>query len=365
MRFRLIGLCALICSQLDAAFIPMDAARGDQLFRSQGCIQCHQLKGVGGKTAPDLGRVLDRDYTPADLAGAMWNHAPTMWEAIRQRNIQVGDIDLQAAADLFASFYSARYFEKPGDAARGKRVFSSKSCTSCHGLESSPNPRAKPVSQWEGLTHPVVLVGAMWNHSPAMWSELSQRRIAWPSMTAQDLSDLLVYLRHASSAKEAESTFRITAGEKGQTLFESKGCASCHNSQRPAAANLTLTGVAASMWNHATFLHTEPPRLDADEMREVLSEYWAKQFFEGSGDQSRGRRLFAAKHCTQCHSGSGPGPDLAGKGGSYNGITMVSVLWRHGPAMLAQMKQKNIAWPVFKSGEMADLTAWLNAGAKK
>ena len=35
-----------------------------------------------------------------------------------------GDLNEQAAADLFAYFYSARFFEMPGDAARGKRAFS-------------------------------------------------------------------------------------------------------------------------------------------------------------------------------------------------------------------------------------------------
>jgi mono/diheme cytochrome c family protein len=214
------------------------------------------------------------------------------------------------------------------------------------------------------LSDPVALVGAMWNHSPDMWTQLSQKKIAWPTMTPQDLSDLLVYLRNSASVKPADSMFRITAGERGQILFQEKHCVSCHNSQRPAAANLTLTGVAASMWNHATFLHTEPPRLDADEMREVLSEYWAKQFFENSGDAARGKRLFAAKHCAECHTGSGPGPVLPAKGADYNGITMVSVLWHHGPAMLTQMQQKKIAWPVFKVGEMADLIAWLNESKK-
>ena len=38
------------------------------------------------------------------------------------------------AADLFAYFYSARFFEKPGDAARGKRAFAVRGCSNCHGL---------------------------------------------------------------------------------------------------------------------------------------------------------------------------------------------------------------------------------------
>ena len=53
----------------------------------------------------------------------MWNHAPAMWAAMRARERQAGDLNEQAAGDLFAYFYSARFFEKPGDAARGKRLF--------------------------------------------------------------------------------------------------------------------------------------------------------------------------------------------------------------------------------------------------
>ena len=53
----------------------------------------------------------------------MWNHAPTMWAAMRAREIQAGDSNPQSAADLFAYFYAARFFEKPGDAGRGKALF--------------------------------------------------------------------------------------------------------------------------------------------------------------------------------------------------------------------------------------------------
>jgi cytochrome c551/c552 len=356
----LVSAATVSAATLAAATIPMDSARGDKLFETAGCVQCHRLKGVGGTTASDLGRVLDRAYSPADLASTMWNHAPTMWKTIEAKTLKVGDVDEQAAADLFVSFYSARYFELPGDAARGKRLFTGKSCTNCHGLTASSNPNAKPVNQWQTLTDPVAMVGAMWNHSPAMWSELSKKNIQWPALSSQDLTDLLVYLRNSSpAARGAAQMFRITAGENGEALFDSKGCAACHKSPRPSAA-LTLTGVAASMWNHASFLHLEPPRLDTREMREVLSYYWAKQFFESTGDASKGRHLFSSKRCVECHSGNGPGPLLSDKAGTWNGITMVSALWRHGPAMLNQMNGKRIQWPVFKTGEMADLIAFMN-----
>ena len=54
--------------------------------------------------------------------------------AMRDRNVHAGDLSEQGGDDLFAYFYSARFFDKPGDAARGKRLFSSKHCAECHGL---------------------------------------------------------------------------------------------------------------------------------------------------------------------------------------------------------------------------------------
>jgi mono/diheme cytochrome c family protein len=355
----------LLCAPaLRAATLPMDSARGEALFISQGCIQCHHLKGAGGISPPDLGRVLDRGYTPADLASTMWNHAPVMWTAIQERGIATGDLDDHAAADLFAAFLSARWFEMRGDAGRGKRLFESLSCAACHGIHESLNLSASPVSQWRTLGDPAGLVGAMWNHSPQMRAELAKRHLAWPKLSAQGFSDLLVYLRNAVTPVSDGPGFHIDQTENGAKLFEVKGCAACHRPDEPPA-RLTLTGVAAAMWNHASLQHAVPPgieavRIDTAEMRELLSYYWAKRFFDAPGNAARGRRIYAAKRCVSCHADAGPGPVLSAKAGSYTAITMLSSLWRHGPAMLADMQQRKIAWPQFRAGEMEDLIAALN-----
>ena len=65
--------------------------------------------------------MVDRGFTPSTLAATMWNHAPGMWAAMRDRQITAGELDQQAAQDLMAFFYAARFFEKPGDAGRGKQ----------------------------------------------------------------------------------------------------------------------------------------------------------------------------------------------------------------------------------------------------
>ena len=45
----------------------------------------------------------------------------------------------------------------------------------------------------------------------------------------------------------------------------------------------------------------------------------------------------------------------------YSDITMVSILWEHGPQMLDMMNQRKIEWPRFTAPEMADLIAYLNS----
>src|SRR6185436_18973253 len=120
---RLIAAAGLAASALGAAVMSVDSQRGERLFQSEGCIRCHSIDGKGGKIAPDLGKRIDRNYTPALLASVMWNHAPTMWATMSQQGIRTTSLDPQAAADLFAYFYAVRFFDKPGDAARGKRLF--------------------------------------------------------------------------------------------------------------------------------------------------------------------------------------------------------------------------------------------------
>ena len=38
---------------------------------------------------------------------------------------------------------------------------------------------------------------------------------------------------------------------------------------------------------------------------------------------------------------------------------MVAALWKHGPAMLLSMRQRNVPWPRFTGAEMADISAYL------
>jgi mono/diheme cytochrome c family protein len=346
---------------LHAATIAADSTRGAQLFETLSCVQCHRVNGKGGGTVgPDLGRRIDRDFTPASLAATMWNHAPAMWASMRARNVQSGDLNEQAASDLFAYFYSARFFEKPGDAGRGKRLFSSKHCAECHGLTG-----------WQSIGQPMELVNALWNHASTMRQEFANKKLNWPELTAQDLTDMLVYLRNLPSAPSAAG-IDITAGTTGLALFEAKGCAACHSGKAALTSRIkgrTLTDIAVAMWNHEPRMPTAPPPMSLPEMREIVSYLWAEQFFEDAGNPAAGARVFASKGCAACHNDPSPNnatgaPKLTGAGRTYSAATIVSVLWHHGPQMLDQMKTRGIAWPRFDGPQMANLIAYLNGRNK-
>jgi mono/diheme cytochrome c family protein len=358
-------LIVLIPAASFAETLPADSARGERLFETERCIECHSVNGKGGHTAPDLGRLLDRDYTPLSLVSKMWNHAPTMWSAMRAQNVRPINVDDQAAADLLAYFYSARFFEKPGDAGRGKRLFAERACTLCHGITEVKNPAARPITEWQSLGDPIALTAAMWNHSATMGTELTRKGIKWPELNGQELTDLLVYLRNLRATKTFAGNFQTTTGAGGKELFEKKGCVQCHPAGgTPITRKLkgkTLTDIAAEMWDHGFRMPAATVHLEPGEMREVLSYVWAAQFFESSGDARRGKRVFAAKRCSSCHDNASSGaPTLVHGSRTASGITMVSALWRHGPAMLTMMQEQKIPWPRFDSREMSDLIAYLN-----
>ena len=91
------------------------------------------------------------------LASVMWNHAPTMWTAMTRQGIQASPLKEQDAADLFAYFYAVRFFDKPGDAGRGKRLFSFNHCSECHGITEVKAEGVKPVVQWGSIGHPILM----------------------------------------------------------------------------------------------------------------------------------------------------------------------------------------------------------------
>jgi mono/diheme cytochrome c family protein len=364
---RIGGAAALFaCAAMAGNAIPGDARRGEQIFHSQQCVQCHSVNGRGGHIAPDLAKRVDRDFTPSVMASLMWNHAPEMWAAMKKQGVTRSQLSPEAAADLFAYFVSQRYFEKPGDAGRGKQVFAAKHCAGCHGLTTSPDPAAPPVAKWESLADPTVLAQQMWNHGAKMRDEFAKKKLAWSKLTSQELTDMLVYLQNQPETKSLAANFQFPASDTGgEALFQAKGCNGCHTGRLALEGllrNQTLTDIAVDMWNHQPEMKQPPPTFTPEEMRQIIGYIWTRQYFRGDGSADRGKKVFADKNCATCHNDPSSGaPKLARGKDAYSDITIVSSLWSHGPAMLDLMNQKKLAWPRFTAQQMSDLIAYLNA----
>src|SRR5512142_1764393 len=117
-----------------SVFLLGDTHQGVRLFAEKGCARCHAINGVGGSGAPDLGARQNPESALPELVTAMWNHAPHMWQSMTAQHMDYPDLNYEEMAHLFSYLYVARYADEPGDAHRGRQVFESKGCASCHQL---------------------------------------------------------------------------------------------------------------------------------------------------------------------------------------------------------------------------------------
>lgn len=355
MNFNLAvlgGLSSMLCLAASAV-IPGDAKLGAEIFQSQKCVTCHNVNGEGGKTAPDLGHKAGRGFLPSDLAALMWNHAPAMWSAMDKAGIEKPKLNQEQAANLFAYFYAARYFDQPGDAGRGRRLFVSKGCSGCHNLSSGGTGQS--VTNWHSVADPIELSRQMWNHSGKMREAMASSKTPFPTLTGAEMNDLIVYLQNLPQTKNLKPEFSPASAETGETLFRVKGCAGCHKDVADLSKKSGFRSpaeFASAMWNHSANMGQTPTELRPEEMRRLVGYLWAVQTTVETGNAAAGKKLFAAKGCQGCHGEAAP---LKGDVNAYN---IVSALWAHGPEMLKQMQGKKTAWPRFTGEEMKNLLAF-------
>lgn len=361
----LLGVLALNCFGA-SAILPGDAQRGRQLFLAQNCIGCHSVDGQGGARAADLAKRIGRDSTPSMMATLVWNNAPAMWAAVEKQGRAIPRLTEQQIADLYAYFYSARFFERPGDTGRGMRVFDWKRCVACHGASSAARPAARPVTEWQPAADAIALLEQMWDHAGQMKAALADKKINWPELSFQELADLLVYLQ--TVRRPGGQAVEIPAsGESGEALFNLKGCKGCHTGTRSHANRYmgrNLTDFAMAMWNNAPKMARKPQPFRYGEMRQIAGYLWTLQLLGPPGNAVRGRQVFARKNCANCHNNALSGaPSLTARPGGMHPFKVAAALWQHGPNMKKRMEQKQTAWPRFTSLEMADLVEYLSGPA--
>lgn len=335
----------LLLLLLSSIAFAMDPQRGEQVLSDQNCFACHNVRGKGELKAPDLSsRLVDR-YTPAALAGLLWNHMPEMWTAMSNNLVGRPRPSERDAEDMFAYLYSAHFLNPAGTQARGKRAFEQRGCTACH--TTGPG---NPVENWGGISDPFALVQQMWNHAGLMRKSREERGVTFERLSARDLADLTVFA--SRTARRASSTMPETS--QGAALFKAN-CSGCH----PAIVNLqkrlqdrTPLEVAAGLWNHANSM-LKVPLARPEEMRSIVGYVWNLQFQE-TGNPVRGARIFESKKCAGCHAQMARGERV------YTAYAIISLWWAHGPLMEADMQKKKTRWPHLSPEDVSDLIAYMN-----
>ncbi len=247
-----------------------DPKVGERLFAATGCVQCHEVGGKGGRVGPGLD-FLKRASSPVLVAAAMWNHGPEMAEVMAAKGIARPAFQGREMLDLIAYIVSAARDGGgdtaqviPGTPERGQQLFSEKQCVVCHrvgGKGGSVGPDLGRRGHHVSLTQFAAL---MWNHGPAMWAKMKERRIQVPRLTGQEMADVVAYLYVSHYFDPTASAGR------GRQLVESKGCLRCHavgGKGGRIAADFRASGVVTSpaalvagMWNHSRSMESQAQR---------------------------------------------------------------------------------------------------------
>ncbi len=371
-----------------AQILPEDPSRGAQLFVNKGCVKCHAVKGEGGKTGPDLGRI-NLEGTQLDLAAVIWNHTPSMMAGMERAGIAKPTLTGQEFGEITAYLYFQRFYNEYGDAASGEFLFDQKGCISCHRVSGRGREGAPGLDEFPRNASPVYLSQALWNHSLRMMARMVRLGIKWPNFGTTEMMDTLAYIR--TKAKGAEEPFFFKPGNprEGREVFKAKGCTSCHSvhgegakegidlGEKATSFYTGLTEIASRMWNKSPemILFTIAPaqgmlpRFTAKEMADLLAYLYFLHYADGPGDASRGKILFSDIGCRQCHGLEGKRGTLMyidlSKYRNSQATDIVAGIWNHSIEMVAASGEKGISWPQLKKGEMADLLEFIRTSGKK
>ncbi len=356
-----------------------DASNGRAVIKRSGCLNCHSLDGSGDGSAGDLAsRSIFRRQSPSETAAEMWNHAPEMWELITAEGKGIPEVSRKDAEDVYAFFRSARYFEPRGEVIHGKAVFSEKGCARCHqiGSETDAAKSGPRVGDWSTQFDTAAWTSSLWNHGQTMFREMDATGVEWPTISEQEMVDLLLYLRTSVGRREPANDLTLADPSSGKVVFEGSGCADCHTLGEAASGKVdlaktardarTMSGLAAAMWNHIPEMYARSAKeerdldsLTPDQVASLASYFYSKGSFSEAGNPDKGEGVFKEKGCNTCH-GPQQRPLPPPGGERINEPAMMSAVWTHGPSMLREMNDRGMRWPEFSEREMENLIAFLN-----
>lgn len=366
-------------------------AEGRVVFQEKGCARCHGSDGAGAD-APALRERSSLTSLPL-LVTAVWNHIPRMSDAMQQSHMAYPTMSNEDMGQLFAYLYVTGVTDASGDSERGRALFSSKRCASCHDAGGKA-PAANVLGRADT---PLLLTQTLWNHATAMSALMKQQRIEWPSLKAGDLRDLLAYIQLAAGRRDA-APVRTGDPARGWAVFQDKSCLQCHSLggrnlavstaaplSRPVLAKggslgdttlpATLSQFGEAMLNHFPDMNREmsaagksPPTFTDNELGDLAVFLYSLRYVEPAGSPHVGATVFHLRGCAACHGNDASGataPALRGRGQNYTAVRLAMGLWRHGDRMYELTRANHQPWPQLDESDIGDLLSFLNTPVEK
>jgi cytochrome c2 len=237
-----------------------DPGAGERIFIDKGCVRCHSIRSVGGRTAPDLSAIAASGSAGAWTRG-MWNHAQSMVDSVtkalgRWPQFTGSEMNnLIAYAGAGAPATRTHGHELPGSAERGWQVFQQK-CIECHSVRGQGGNVGPELGPEHDLPlGEVEFASVLWNHAPAMLRKVREKGGSLPLLEGAEISDLDAFL---ASLRYSEPTGSAFVGER---VFTERGCAHCHGPAaggtqtgprlRAEAGVFTAVSFATALWKHS------------------------------------------------------------------------------------------------------------------
>jgi cytochrome c2 len=234
-------------------FAPPGVANRGKTFIEKNCKPCHTGRFGAGSAISEWPSADD----PIVWAERMWNHSAEMSKAAVRKGIprpmltgqDVGDLLLYLR--LISTLRPIPATFGIGEPEQGLPVFE-RACESCHSFGPTPGNKLDLLAH-QAPTTIAGYIAEMWNHEPHMFAQHGQSGQQPPKLQPGEMSNLIAFLFAQSYFFERGDSIH------GRYIFQSKGCADCHEQRRKetgapdlsqaleAYSPITMT---SAIWNH-------------------------------------------------------------------------------------------------------------------
>jgi cytochrome c2 len=178
-------------------------ADGRKIFLEKKCSLCHAIDENSESVGPDL-RDADYNQNVSMIGAVLWNHAPKMWQMMKDNGINIPRLLDKEIADITAFIYFFKFTQVNGDAQKGRNVFSRKNCIKCHKLGNEGGEEGPSVAEMPVIDSPMKFSMVIWNQASKMEQIMNSENQPWPNFSNSEMADLYEFLKEITKSGKNE-----------------------------------------------------------------------------------------------------------------------------------------------------------------